>query len=171
MTADTKHAEPKADRPDLPEGYGVPKSNKGMLSWSWARERLERATGYWLITSRPDGRPHAIPTWGAWVDDRFYCEGSPQTRYGRNIARDPRVVVHLESVDEVVIVEATAALLEQIEKAKSKRIEAGYAKYKEAKGYEADPSGWPGALWEVVPRVARGWSSFPKDVTRWTFEA
>jgi nitroimidazol reductase NimA-like FMN-containing flavoprotein (pyridoxamine 5'-phosphate oxidase superfamily) len=169
MTTKTKQPEPKVDRPDIPQGYGVPKSKKEMLPWSWARERLERATGYWLITSRADGHPHAIPTWGAWVDDRFYCEGSPQTRYGRNIARDPRVVVHLESVDEVVIVEGRATVLQEIDAAKSDRIQAGYAKYK-AKGYTADPAGWPGGLWEVVPTVARGWAQFPRDVTRWTFE-
>jgi hypothetical protein len=51
-----------------------------VLPWSFARERLERAHNFWLCTASPAGRPHAAPIWGAWVDDRFYFEGSPATR-------------------------------------------------------------------------------------------
>jgi pyridoxamine 5'-phosphate oxidase-like protein len=105
----TARSEPRAEPTSIPRGYGAPRSAKKLLPWSWARERLDRALGYWLVTVGRDGRPHAIPTWGAWAGDRFYCEGSPETRYARNIERDPRVVLHLESADEVVIVEGIGA--------------------------------------------------------------
>ncbi|HEV8516138.1 MAG TPA: pyridoxamine 5'-phosphate oxidase family protein [Candidatus Limnocylindrales bacterium] len=161
--------DPHASRPRFPEGYGVPTTDEGLLPWSWARRELDRSLVYWLVTVDPDGGPHAIPIWGAWVDDRFYCEGSPQTRYARNIARDPRVVVHLGSGDDVVIVEGTATLLEALDPELVSRVQAGYAKYKEAKDYEPDPAGWPGALWEVRPRRARGWRRLD-EATRWTWE-
>ena len=96
------------DRPDIPAGYGVPKSKKGLLPWSWAQERLQQAQIYWVMTVRPDGRPHAIPTWGSWVDDRFYFGASAETRHGRNVATNPAVGIHLESGAEVVIVEGMA---------------------------------------------------------------
>ena len=50
--------DPKVSRPDMP-GYGIldEKSGQGLVSWSHAVERLTSARGYWLATTRPDGRP------------------------------------------------------------------------------------------------------------------
>jgi nitroimidazol reductase NimA-like FMN-containing flavoprotein (pyridoxamine 5'-phosphate oxidase superfamily) len=161
---------PRAEPTSIPPGYGAPRSAGKLLPWSWARERLERALGYWLVTIGPDGRPHAVPTWGAWVGDSFYCEGSPQTRYARNIERDPRAIVHLESVDEVVIVEGTARRVTAVDAALERRVLAGYAKYRDAKGYEVDPGNWrTGGFWEIRPSVARGWARLDQ-ATRWRFE-
>jgi hypothetical protein len=163
-------AEPRAEPTDIPAGYGVPRAAKKLLPWSWARERLERGLGYWLVTVRRDGSAHAIPTWGAWVDDRFYCEGSPRTSYARNIERDPRVIVHLESADDVVIVEGTARRLTDFDDAFARRVLAGYEKYRAPKGYEADPGNWrAGGFWEVRPSVARGWARLDQ-ATRWRFD-
>ena len=66
--------QPRASRPDIPD-YGIPDTPEGLLPWSWARERLEQALTYWIATVRPEGRPHVMPSWGAWVGDRFYFEG------------------------------------------------------------------------------------------------
>ena len=60
--------EPRRRRPPF-KGYGIPESEEGMLRWNWAAERLEQARNYWVSTSRPDGRPHAMPVWGIWLDD------------------------------------------------------------------------------------------------------
>ena len=92
----------------MPEGYGVPDTEEGVLDWSWAEERLEQALNYWFATTRPDGRPHAMPAWAVWLDGTVYFEGSPLTRRARNIAENPAVVVHLESGDDVVILEGEA---------------------------------------------------------------
>ena len=95
-------------RPSMPDGYGVPDTDEGLLDWSWAVERLESALNYWFATTRPDGRPHAMPAWAVWLDGGLYFEGSPLTRRARNLAANPAVVVHLESGDEVVILEGEA---------------------------------------------------------------
>src|SRR5581483_11367565 len=100
--------EPRRSRPLMPEGYGVPETEEGLLPWSWAVERLERARNFWFSTTRPDGRPHAMPAWGVWLDGALYFEGSPETRRARNLAANPALVVHLESGDEVVILEGEA---------------------------------------------------------------
>ncbi|MEI6136703.1 MAG: pyridoxamine 5'-phosphate oxidase family protein [Chloroflexota bacterium] len=34
-----------------------------------ALARLRTAMNYWIATTRPDGRPHAAPVWGVWLDD------------------------------------------------------------------------------------------------------
>jgi nitroimidazol reductase NimA-like FMN-containing flavoprotein (pyridoxamine 5'-phosphate oxidase superfamily) len=98
---------PKASRPYMP-GYGVPKSAKGMLPWKWAETRLARSHSYWLITTRPDGRPHAMPLWGVWVDSAFYFSTGRQTRKAQNLTSNPNCVVLNEDPEEAVIVEGTA---------------------------------------------------------------
>ncbi len=75
----------------MPEGYGVPETDEGLLDWSWAVTRLESALNYWFATTRPDGRPHAMPAWAVWLDAALYFEGSPMTRRARNLAANPAV--------------------------------------------------------------------------------
>src|SRR5215469_16280688 len=92
-------------RPRLPRDYGVPETDEGMVAWSWAVDQLTVARNYWFCTTRPDGRPHARPAWAVWVDDSLYFDGSPETRRGRNLAHNPAITVHLESGDQVVVLE------------------------------------------------------------------
>src|ERR687898_1014383 len=101
-------AEPRRDRPQMPDGYGVPETDEGLLSWSWAEERLAAARNYWFSTTRPDGRPHAMPAWAVWLDGVLYFEGSPETRRARNLATNPSLAVHLENGDQVVVLEGEA---------------------------------------------------------------
>jgi hypothetical protein len=152
--------EPQASRSSLPEGYGEPEQ---LLPWSFARERLEQAKNYWICTASLDGRPHAAPVWGAWVDDKLYFEGSPATRWGRNITSNPRASIHLESGDQVVIVEGAIEDHDDVGEELNGRVgDAFAAKYG---GYRSQGRGF----FVLVPRVVLGWSSFPKDATRWRF--
>ena len=45
--------QPQASRPSMPDGYGVPDTDEGLLDWSWAVTRLESALNYWFSTTRP----------------------------------------------------------------------------------------------------------------------
>lgn len=162
-------AEPLVDRPHVP-GYEIPVSKQGLLPWSWARERLDRAIVYWLATTGTDGAPHLIPIWGAWVDERWYVEGGP-TRWQRNLRENPKLAIHVEFGDEIVIVEGSAVELFAPVPPLSDSILAGYAKYRDAGGYEASASHWAdGGLWQMRPIKAFAWSQFPKDTTRFRFE-
>jgi nitroimidazol reductase NimA-like FMN-containing flavoprotein (pyridoxamine 5'-phosphate oxidase superfamily) len=89
-------------------GYGLPRSRRGLLLWRWASDRLRRSHNYWIITTRPDGAPHAMPVWGLWLDDRFYFATGPQSRKSRNLASNPRCVVCNELAEAAVIVEGSA---------------------------------------------------------------
>ena len=160
--------EPRADRPHIP-GYGIPKTLKGTLPWSWAQERLERAMVYWLATAGADGAPHLIPIWGSWAEGHWYVEGGP-TRWQRNLRENPKLAVKVEFGDEVVSIEGTARELVAPPEPLSSTILGGYAKYKTAGLYEASASHWTqGGLWELTPVKAFAWSVFPKDMTRFTF--
>ena len=54
-----------------------------VLPWSFALERLERARNCWIATTRPDGRPHAVPV-GVLVDGTVYFGGGSETVWARN---------------------------------------------------------------------------------------
>lgn len=156
------HAEPRASRPYI-EGYGIPKSNKGMLPWSHVSERMANARNYWVGTTRPDGRPHTAPVWGVWVDETFYHGGGPHTRKARNLTENPAIVIHLESGDNVVIIEGAAEKLtqENADPALLERIDDAYeAKYGMRHGTP---------IWALRPRVAFAWTEYPRTATRWLF--
>ena len=142
-----------------------------MVSWSWAVERLEQARNYWFSTTRPDGRPHAMPAWAVWLDGALYFDGSPETRRGRNLAVNPAITVHLESGDQVVILEGQALEAGRPDPAFAQRLAAAYeAKYGASHDYHPSPATWDsGGLWVMRPRVAFGWTEFPKALTRWSF--
>jgi nitroimidazol reductase NimA-like FMN-containing flavoprotein (pyridoxamine 5'-phosphate oxidase superfamily) len=146
----------------MPEGYSVPKGEEGTLSWSQIQEALEEARIYWLSTTRPDGSPHPRPVWGVWVDDRFYFDGHPQTRWARNIERNPAAAVHIEMGDLAVIVEG---VVEDVtpDSATSERVAAAYdAKYNYRPGVAE-------GIFMMRSRVAFAWDEYLKRATRWRF--
>jgi nitroimidazol reductase NimA-like FMN-containing flavoprotein (pyridoxamine 5'-phosphate oxidase superfamily) len=156
-------AEPRVDRPRFPKGYKVPADTAGLLSWAPTRERLEQAPNYWLCTVGPGGRAHVRPLWGVWLDNRLYFEGSPLTRWARNMAANPQVSVHLESAGEAVIVEGTVEDVEDVGEELYTRVTDVYAaKYD---GYRPEDHGF----YVLRPRIVYAWSAPLQDATRWTF--
>src|SRR5437016_13514736 len=100
-------AEPKAGLPAFPKDYGL-KPRKEYLPWKHATERLQKSRNYWIVTAGRDGRPHAMPVWGFWFAGTLYFGTGRGSRKWRNLHSNPRIVVHLESGDDVVILEGTA---------------------------------------------------------------
>jgi hypothetical protein len=162
---------PDIDRPWMPQGYGVPENEEGLLPWSYVEERMAQARNYWIVTVRPDGRPHAMPVWGVWLDNRLYIEGSPETRRHRNIATNPHVVAHLENGDQVVIIEGEAYETGKPTPDLGSQLSEAYtAKYKSV-GYTPGPDSWDnGGLFVIQPKKVFAWTQFPKDTTRWRME-
>lgn len=169
--SEAKPEEPRAGRPQMPPDYFLP-GEFALLPWSWAEERLTKADNFWFSTTRPDGRPHAMPAWGVWLDGTLYFEGSPETRRARNIAANPNVSVHLESASEVVILEGEALPVGRPERSLAVRLaEIFTAKYSQRWDYRPSPEQWDeGGLWRLRPRIAFAWSDFPRDTTRWRFQ-
>jgi Pyridoxamine 5'-phosphate oxidase len=171
MTQAHTPRKPQHSRPSLPKDYGVPVTDEGMVSWSWAVEQLARAHNYWFSTTRPNGNPHAIPAWAVWHEDALYFDGSPETRRGRNLRSNPAIVVHLESGDQVVILEGEAHEAGRPELAFAERLAVAFeAKYGPSHDYHPSPTQWDnGGLMVLRPRVAFGWTEFPRALTRWRF--
>jgi hypothetical protein len=152
----------RRSRPEFGPKYGISTDAEGMLPWSWADERLGAARNYWIVTAGTDREPSAAPVWGVWTDGAVHFSTSPLSRKGLNLARDPRVVIHLDSGDEVVILHGE---VEQYE------LEDSIADAYEGK-YDYRPE--PGEGWfKLRPRRALAWleREYPKTATRFDFNA
>jgi len=146
-------------------GYGLPTTRKGLLPWAWAERRLTRSHNYWLVTVRPNGRPHAMPVWGVWFGGAFYFSTGRDSRKARNLARNRRCVVCSERADAAVIVEGVARIVGDTELLA--RLARPYdAKYRP---WKLDPA--MGSVYAVRPRVAFGMyeKRFVDAATRWAF--
>lgn len=153
--------------PLVPAMYGL-KPRTQFLPFSHAEERLTKSRNYWICTSRPDGRPHSIPVWGFWLDGALYFGTARASRKARNLAQNDAVSIHLESGDDVVILEGTAVEVDLSDKSKTQPIDAASrAKYKMP--LIATPET---VLYSVRPRVVLAWTenNFPNNATRWEFD-
>lgn len=159
----TGEFEDRRSRPTTGTSYGIPESEAGMLSWEFVSEAMAGDRCYWLTTVRPDGRPHVRPTWGVWVEETFYCGGGERTRWVRNLATNPDVVVHREDAEEVVVIEGTATRIDAgtTDQSRIEHIDAAYAEKYDTR------HGTP--FFAVRPGVVFAWSEFPTDATRWEF--
>jgi general stress protein 26 len=154
---------PKASRPHMP-GYGQPKGTKGLLSWTWAEQRLEKSHNYLLMTVRPDSTPHAMPVWGIWVDNRFFFSTGGKSRKARNLEANASCVVCTEKTAEAVIVEGTAAVVS--DPSVLERLAPVY--HRKYKPWKLDPE--MGPIFEVRPRAAFAmYEKRFKDATRFAF--
>jgi Pyridoxamine 5'-phosphate oxidase len=78
------------------------------LSMPEVAARLAAARSYRLCTTMPSGAPHAAPVWGVVLNYTLYLYSERRTVKARNLAADPRVVVHLQSAEDVLIVRGAA---------------------------------------------------------------
>jgi len=151
-------------RPFMP-GYGIAAANEGagLLPWSLVEERMSAAHNYWISSTRPDGSPHAAPVWGLWHQGSFYFSTGDQSVKGKNLAANPFVSVHLESGDEVVILEGK--IKEKLDKNVLHALDKAYNQK-----YGLDMQG-PGLIFVLAVTKALAWreKDFPQSATRWIF--
>ncbi len=115
---------------------------------------------YWIGTCRPDGRPHVSPIWGVWLDGFLFFDGSPETRRGKNIARNPNITVNLESGSDVVILEGIAEDISPDLELRTRLSHAYTAKYAES-GYSPGPETWNRASTAFAPAASSPGPRFP----------
>jgi hypothetical protein len=98
LTQKSEAAE-KKDRPYIP-GYGLPEHEDNLLPWTHVAEQMTPARNYWINTASTDGIPHARPV---WVNDTFFCGGGEQTRWQRNLVKNPRAVIKQPAIVQRVL--------------------------------------------------------------------
>jgi hypothetical protein len=168
---------PVVGRPVMPAGDGPPDTVGGLLPWRWVESRLIEARDYWIATTGPGGMPHIAPVWGVWLRDGVWFGTDPASAKARNLARDDRVGVHLESGEEAVILYGRAQRLRLDDLASDvlDGLDAAHA----AKYVDVD-TGDPFRLstgpadtlvCRVAPRRVVGWrgKDVPRTGGRWRF--
>jgi PPOX class probable F420-dependent enzyme len=161
--------DPTPTAPRIPAAYGVPTDASGgeRLPWSWAVEQLTAARNFWICTTRVDGRPHAMPVWGVWHDDAVWFSTDPSSAKGRNMARDSRIVVHLESGNDTVVLEGEVESNPEDQEALERFVQAYEQKY----GHRIELGNENFGIYVLRPRVAQTWTEqgFTRNATRWVF--
>ena len=149
------------DRPTMPASYGVGDAQYGFepIEWSWVVERLTAARSYWVATTRADGRPHLSPVWAVWTDGALHFFTDPESLKARCLRRDTRAVIHLESGDEVVILEGFAR--------PARATPEVVYDYERKYGIKLGDA--PEGMYRLSLSKALAWdeSDFPRTATRW----
>lgn len=150
------------ERPGMPSGYGISTDDEGHVAWTWVEEQLVAARSYWLCSTRDDGRPHAMPVWGLWLADRLLFSTDPTSLKARNFRARPDVVVHLDSGDDVVVMQGRVQRME--DGLVGDFCDAYDAKY----STRPDPDNPGHGLYQLVPDRVLAWreADFPTSATR-----
>lgn len=98
-----------------------------------AERRLREEQIIWMTTVRSDGQPQSVPVWFFWDGEKFLVYSQPGRQKLRNIERNPRVGLNLNSNvqgGDVVRVEGTAEIVEDVPPAT--RVPEYVEKYRDA---------------------------------------
>lgn len=76
--------------------------------WRALEARLGRETTIWLATNRPNGRPHLVPIWYVWLNDKIYISTGSETQKFYNMYHNQRVALALPDPNQVIILEGEA---------------------------------------------------------------
>ncbi len=83
----------------------------GFIPWSKIDIWLRGFRSIWISTTRPDGRPHAVPVWYLWDGQHIYFATKRTSQKARNLARQPWTVAHAGDGDDVIILEGPSAVV------------------------------------------------------------
>jgi len=144
---------------------------RGFIPWNKIDNWLRAARSIWISTTRPDGRPHAVPVWFIWAERDLYFISARNLQKARNLARQPWTVVHLGDGDDVVILEGPVEIVR--EQDELERIDELYrAKYVDPGSGAQATIFEPGAdLYRVDIKHIMAWEyGTIANRTDWTFE-
>lgn len=164
-TISTKEPYPK--RPGFPDGYGFRSDTPHEpQAWQSVVEQIRNSRNYWICTSSQTRKPHAMPVWGVWVKGRLYFITKRASKKAKNLYANAQVVVHLESGDDLVVLEGKAKELEDSQKTK----EVGNVYTEKYEGDEIFPE--IEAVFELHTENVFTWleKDFHKTATKWVFE-
>ena len=111
---------------ERPVAVRPPASTSVLRSLVRLHELLANARVIWLSTTRPDGRPHVVPTWFDWDGEHITVFTRPHAQKVRNVRHEPRVMVAIGCADltfEVELLEAEAEVVDAPEA--EAQVEAG----------------------------------------------
>ena len=78
-----------------------------------AEERMSREQNIWIASVRPDGRPHLVPVWFTWVENKIYLCTEPGSVKARNLTSNNLVALALEGGTHPVICEGSVQFIQK----------------------------------------------------------
>ena len=96
----------------------------GFIPWIKIENWLKAFRSIWVSTTRPDGRPHAVPVWYIFEGHYLYFISGKSLQKSKNLALQPWTVVHAGDGDDVIILEGPAEIVTDREELD--RIEVAY---------------------------------------------
>ena len=78
--------------------------------WRAMEAKLGREPTIWIATTRYDGRPHLVPVWFIWLDNKIYISTGSDTQKFINITRNEYIALSLPDSNDVLIMEGTARM-------------------------------------------------------------
>jgi nitroimidazol reductase NimA-like FMN-containing flavoprotein (pyridoxamine 5'-phosphate oxidase superfamily) len=159
---------PTIDRPAIPAEYGVTKATE-FVDWKHVEDRLSAVRVYWIATVGGGGRPRIRPIDGLYLEGAIYVGGSPETKWVSEVGLNPHVSIHLDGVDDVVIVDGEAETVRHMDDDLAGRLAAASnAKFPEygmtAAFYKSN-----GAIVVRLRKVV-AWTDFTRNPTRFRFD-
>ncbi|MCP5097118.1 MAG: hypothetical protein GY943_16335 [Chloroflexi bacterium] len=130
--------------------------------WRALEGRLGRESTIWVATVRHDGRPHMVPIWFIWLDERIYIATGAETQKFANLYHNQAVSLALPDSANVLIIEGEAHVADR----HTVDILADYFYHKYEWDFRYDDS----ALWrliEITPHKILAWGDgFDNEGTR-----
>jgi PPOX class probable F420-dependent enzyme len=84
---------------------------RGFIPWQYVDRTLQAQRSLWVSTTRPDGRPHAVPVWFTWDGHTLYFASDGSAQKVRNLEHQSWVVVHAANGDDAIILEGRAEIV------------------------------------------------------------
>jgi PPOX class probable F420-dependent enzyme len=130
---------------------------KGHIPWGRVDAQLRALRSIWVSTTRPDGRPHAMPVWFTWDGHTLYFATHASSQKATNLRHQPEVIIHAGDGDDVIILEGEAVLV--IDEAEVRRVDEDRgAKYVDPPSGARDTILVEGTmLYRVIPRHVMTW--------------
>ena len=101
---------------------------RGFIPWSKIDHWLFAFRTIWISTTRPDGRPHAVPVWYVWDGRSLYFISDRKLQKSKNLVQQPWIVVHAGDGDDVIILEGITTVVKDTDELN--RVDDAYrAKY------------------------------------------
>lgn len=120
--------------------------------WRAVEARLGREPTIWLATVRYDGRPHLVPVWFIWLDERLYFATGSETQKFLNMRVNQSVALSLPDTSGVIVVEGEAHVADRA--TVHKLADYFYNKYEWDFRYD-ESADW--RLVEVLPHKILAW--------------
>src|SRR3954469_10420653 len=76
---------------ELDQRYSSPDASA--TAWATGRQHLEDAQISWIVTVRPDGRPHVTPLLAVAVDGALHFATGTEERKAKNLAENPHCIL------------------------------------------------------------------------------